>query len=161
MNDLQQYFAGREQFIELLEAVGIRTLEQFASADPFTVLPELHQAKRMLKLRTEIPPAPVFREWVNQALAMPIAPEPAALHASTDGSSRLPLPWWNWLRRCRQLRGHPDPAGKNGHAPVPTALRNISPPRQGARKNKATSPPSASMSGKSQKPTCAKRASST
>lgn len=46
MNDLQQYFAGREQFIELLEAVGIRTLEQFASADPFTVLPELHQAKR-------------------------------------------------------------------------------------------------------------------
>ena len=84
MNDLQQYFAGREQFIELLEAVGIRTLEQFASADPFTVLPELHQAKRMLKLRTEIPPAPVFREWVNQALAMPIAPEPAALHASTD-----------------------------------------------------------------------------
>ena len=115
MNDLQQYFAGREQFIELLEAVGIRTLEQFASADPFTVLPELHQAKRMLKLRTEIPPAPVFREWVNQALAMPTAPEPAALHASTDGS--LPLA--------------------------------------------TTSPPSASMSGKSQKPTCAKRASST
>ena len=57
MNDLQQYFAGREQFIELLEAVGIRTLEQFASADPFTVLPELHQAKRMLKLQTEIPSA--------------------------------------------------------------------------------------------------------
>lgn len=92
MNDLQQYFAGREQFIELLEAVGIRTLEQFASADPFTVLPELHQAKRMLKLRTEIPPAPVFREWVNQALAMPTAPEPAALHASADGSLPLATP---------------------------------------------------------------------
>lgn len=92
MNDLQQYFAGREQFIELLEAVGIRTLEQFASADPFTVLPELHQAKRMLKLRTEIPPAPVFREWVNQALAMPTAPESAALHASADGSLPLATP---------------------------------------------------------------------
>ena len=34
MNNIQKYFAGREQFIELLEAVGIRTLEQFASADP-------------------------------------------------------------------------------------------------------------------------------
>lgn len=65
MNNIQKYFAGREQFIELLEAVGIRTLEQFASADPSTVLPELHQAKRMLKLQTEIPSAPVFREWVN------------------------------------------------------------------------------------------------
>lgn len=89
MNDLQQYFAGREQFIELLEAVGIRTLEQFASADPFTVLPELHQAKRMLKLRTDIPPAPVFKEWVEQALSSPTAPEPAALPAHADGS--LPL----------------------------------------------------------------------
>ena len=57
MNNIQKYFAGREQFIELLEAVGIRTLEQFASADPSTVLPELHQAKRMLKLQTEIPSA--------------------------------------------------------------------------------------------------------
>ena len=26
MNNIQKYFAGREQFIELLEAVGIRTL---------------------------------------------------------------------------------------------------------------------------------------
>lgn len=92
MNDLQQYFAGREQFIELLEAVGIRTLEQFASVDPFTVLPELHQAKRMLKLRTEIPPAPVFREWVNQALASPTAPEPAALAVHPDGSLPLAVP---------------------------------------------------------------------
>ena len=57
MNNIQKYFDGREQFIELLEAVGIRTLEQFASADPSTVLPELHQAKRMLKLQTEIPSA--------------------------------------------------------------------------------------------------------
>ncbi|MBS5508134.1 MAG: DUF4332 domain-containing protein [Akkermansia sp.] len=89
MNDLQQYFAGHEQFIELLEAVGIRTLEQFASSDPFTVLPELHQAKRMLKLRTDIPPAPVFKEWVEQALSSPTAPEPAALPAHADGS--LPL----------------------------------------------------------------------
>lgn len=37
MNDLQQYFARHEQFIELLEAVGIGTLEQFASVDPLTV----------------------------------------------------------------------------------------------------------------------------
>ncbi len=79
MNNIQKYFAGREQFIELLEAVGIRTLEQFASADPSTVLPELHQAKRMLKLQTEIPSAPVFREWVNQALSSPTAPEPELL----------------------------------------------------------------------------------
>lgn len=79
MNDLQQYFAGREQFIELLEAVGICTLEQFASVDPFTVLPELHQAKRMLKLNTAIPPAPVFKEWVEQALSSSTAPEPSDL----------------------------------------------------------------------------------
>jgi len=79
MNNIQKYFAGREQFIELLEAVGIRTLEQFASADPSTVLPELHQAKRMLKLQTEIPSAPVFREWVNQVLSSPTAPEPELL----------------------------------------------------------------------------------
>ena len=79
MNNIQKYFAGREHVIELLQAVGIRTLEQFASADPSTVLPELHQAKRMLKLQTEIPSAPVFREWVNQALSSPIAPEPELL----------------------------------------------------------------------------------
>lgn len=79
MNDLQQYFAGHEQFIELLEAVGIGTLEQFASVDPLTVLPELHQAKRMLKLNTAIPPAPLFRAWVEQALSSPTAPEPADL----------------------------------------------------------------------------------
>lgn len=87
MNDLQQYFAGHEQFIELLEAVGIGTLEQFASADPLTVLPELHQAKRMLKLKTAIPPAPLFREWVNQALSSPTAPEPADLPGAQE-----PLP---------------------------------------------------------------------
>lgn len=77
MNTLQQYFAGREQFIELLEAVGICTLEQFSSIDPFTVLPELHQAKRMLNLQTDIPSAPVFQEWVNQALTKPTAPDPS------------------------------------------------------------------------------------
>ena len=46
MNDLQQYFAGREQFIELLEAVGIRTLEQFASADPFLSLIHISEPTR-------------------------------------------------------------------------------------------------------------------
>lgn len=88
MNSLQQYFAGREQFLELLEAVGIRTLEQLASADPSTVLPELHQAKRMLQLKTEIPPAPVFKGWVAQALVSPTAPDPAAFAVHADG----PLP---------------------------------------------------------------------
>lgn len=92
MNDLQQYFAGREQFIELLEAVGIRTLEQFASVDPFTVLPELHQAKRMLKLQTEIPPAPVFKEWVEQAFESPTAPDPTAFPPYTGGSIPLATP---------------------------------------------------------------------
>ncbi|WP_290565334.1 hypothetical protein [Akkermansia sp.] len=87
MNDLQQYFAGHEQFIELLEAVGIGTLEQFASVDPLTVLPELHQAKRMLKLNTAIPPAPLFRAWVEQALSSPTAPEPADLPGA-----QAPLP---------------------------------------------------------------------
>ena len=71
MNNIQKYFAGREQFIELLEAVGIRTLEQFASADPSTVLPELHQAKRMLKLQTEIPSAAT--EDMRQNLSVPIS----------------------------------------------------------------------------------------
>lgn len=92
MNSLQQYFASREQFIELLEAVGIHTLEQFASVDPFTVLPELHQAKRMLKLQTEIPPAPLFREWVGQALASPTAPEPTDLSFQADAQLPLALP---------------------------------------------------------------------
>lgn len=45
MNDLQQYFEDRKQFVELLEAVGISTLKEFSAIDPFTVLPELHQAK--------------------------------------------------------------------------------------------------------------------
>lgn len=92
MNNLQQYFAGREQFIELLEAVGIHTLEQFASVDPFTVLPELHQAKRMLKLQTEIPPAPIFREWVEQALKSPTAPETAAFPPHTGNNLPLASP---------------------------------------------------------------------
>lgn len=43
MNDLQQYFEDRKQFVELLEAVGISTLKEFSAIDPFTVLPELHQ----------------------------------------------------------------------------------------------------------------------
>lgn len=92
MNTLQQYFAGREQFIELLEAVGICTLEQFASVSPLSVLPELHQAKRMLKLQTEIPPAPVFREWVAQALTSPRAPELPALSYQSDDSLPLAVP---------------------------------------------------------------------
>lgn len=92
MNNIQKYFAGREQFIELLEAVGIRTLEQFASADPSTVLPELHQAKRMLKLQTEIPSAPVFREWVNQALSSPTAPEPERLPSYEEDALPLATP---------------------------------------------------------------------
>lgn len=37
MNDLQQYFEDRKQFAELLEAVGISTLKEFAAIDPFTV----------------------------------------------------------------------------------------------------------------------------
>ncbi len=92
MNNLQQYFAGREQFIELLEAVGIYTLEQFASLSPLTVLPELHQAKRMLKLQTEIPSAPVFQEWVAQALTSPTAPELSDLSSQSDDSLPLAVP---------------------------------------------------------------------
>lgn len=34
MNDLQQYFEDRKQFAELLEAVGISTLKEFAAIDP-------------------------------------------------------------------------------------------------------------------------------
>lgn len=34
MNNIQKYFAGREQFIELLEAVGIRTLEPIRFRGP-------------------------------------------------------------------------------------------------------------------------------
>lgn len=92
MNDLQQYFAGREQFIELLEAVGIRTLEQFASIDPFTVLPELHQAKRILKLQTPIPAAPVFKEWVEQALTSPTASSPQNITVHAGGNLPLAAP---------------------------------------------------------------------
>lgn len=76
MNDLRRYFANRAQFIELLKAVDIRTLEQFAVIDPFTVLSELHQARRRLKLRTEIPTAPVFKKWVEQALTSTTAESP-------------------------------------------------------------------------------------
>lgn len=79
MNDLQQYFEGRKQFAELLEAVGISTLNEFAAIDPFTVLPELHQAKRILKLEAEIPAVPVFREWVAQALTTPRAASPNSI----------------------------------------------------------------------------------
>ena len=44
----------------------------------------------MLKLQTEIPSAPVFREWVNQALSSPTAPEPELLLRSDEGDG-LPL----------------------------------------------------------------------
>ncbi len=76
MSDLNQYFAGREQFVELLEAVGVLSLEQFAAINPSTVLPELHQAKKMLLIETDIPSAHVFREWVKLALTAPVAPNP-------------------------------------------------------------------------------------
>ncbi len=89
MSDLHQYFAGREQFVELLEAVGVLTLEQFAAINPSTVLPELHQAKKMLLIETEIPNATVFREWVKQALTAPVAPNPADIHV--PDLSSLPL----------------------------------------------------------------------
>lgn len=84
MNDLQQYFEDRKQFVELLEAVGISTLKEFSAIDPFTVLPELHQAKRILKLETEIPAAPVFREWVAQALTAPRAASPDSITRAAD-----------------------------------------------------------------------------
>lgn len=89
MNDLQQYFEDRKQFVELLEAVGISTLKEFSAVDPFTVLPELHQAKRILKLETEIPTAPVFREWVAQALTASRAASPDSI--TQAAGSILPL----------------------------------------------------------------------
>lgn len=92
MNNLQQYFEGREQFIELLETVGIRTLEQFASIDPLSVLPELHQAKRMLNLPTEIPVAPVFREWVARALTSPKATAPENIATAPENFLPLAVP---------------------------------------------------------------------
>ena len=148
MNNIQKYFAGREQFIELLEAVGIRTLEQFASADPSTVLPELHQAKRMLKLQTEIPSAPVFREWVNQALSSPTAPEPELLPSYEEDALTLRL------LILQKTEG-------NVGVPIRTALQNISPPRPSGRKNTATSPQNMFTPSRSRKPTFAKKASST
>lgn len=92
MNKLQQYFADRSQFIELLEAVGIRTLEQFAAINPSTVLPELHQAKRMLKLQTEIPAAPIFKKWVEEALIRPTAVSPEAIAIPSAGSLPMAAP---------------------------------------------------------------------
>ena len=146
MNNIQKYFAGREQFIELLEAVGIRTLEQFASADPSTVLPELHQAKRMLKLQTEIPSAPVFREWVNQALSSPTAPEPELLPIHEGDGLPLATPVDPSITDSSENRRD---------------LQNISPPRPGCRKNTATSPQNMFTPTRSRKPTFAKKASST
>ncbi len=80
MNDLQQYFEDRKQFVELLEAVGISTLKEFSAIDPFTVLPELHQAKRILKLETEIPAAPM----VAQALTAPRAASADSITRAAD-----------------------------------------------------------------------------
>ena len=157
MNNIQKYFAGREQFIELLEAVGIRTLEQFASADPSTVLPELHQAKRMLKLQTEIPSAPVFREWVNQALSSPTAPEPERLPSYEEDALPLATPPFPSVFRLLILQKTEGNVG----VPIRTALQNISPPRPGCRKNTATSPQNMFTPTRSRKPTFAKKASST
>ena len=82
MNDLQQYFEDRKQFVELLEAVGISTLKEFSAIDPPFCLN--HQAKRILKLETEIPAAPVFREWVAQALTAPRAASPDSITRAAD-----------------------------------------------------------------------------
>ena len=153
MNNIQKYFAGREQFIELLEAVGIRTLEQFASADPSTVLPELHQAKRMLKLQTEIPSAPVFREWVNQALSSPIAPEPELLPIHEgDG---LPLatpvdPPITDSSENRRERGRSHTDGPPKHLSAKARMQE-----------EHTSPQNMFTPTRSRKPTFAKKASST
>lgn len=92
MNTLQSYFADREQFIELLEAVGIRTLEQFAAINPPVILQELHQAKRMLNLKADIPVAPVFKEWVAQALHSSTAPDPESISTPTSGDLPLAVP---------------------------------------------------------------------
>ncbi len=68
MNNLKQYFSEYPQFTELLEAVGITSLQDFANIDSSKVLPELYQAKRLLNIETEIPVAYVFKFWVKRAL---------------------------------------------------------------------------------------------
>lgn len=92
MNNLQQYFEDRKQFVELLEAVGISTLQEFAEVNPSTVLPELHQAKRMLKLEAEIPVALVFTEWVAQALTAPKAANPENIVPFSSAMLPLAMP---------------------------------------------------------------------
>ncbi len=89
MTELQQYFARHPRFDELLEAVGILTLEQFASVNPSTVLPELHQAKQMLQIDVQIPPAHVFKEWIAQARTAKIAPSADSL--ATNSATALPI----------------------------------------------------------------------
>lgn len=68
MNNLKQYFSEFPQFPELLEAVGITSLQDFAKIDSSKVLPELYQAKRLLNIETEIPVAHVFKFWIERAL---------------------------------------------------------------------------------------------
>lgn len=92
MSTLQQYFSEQLHFLELLEAVGITTLEDFAVINPSVVLPELHQAKRMLQLDTEIPIAPVFREWVIQALTASKAPNPDTIPLPEPNQLPVALP---------------------------------------------------------------------
>lgn len=89
MNTLQQYFADQHHFTDLLETVGIMTLEELAASSPSIVLPELHQAKRMLNLQTDIPEACLFQLWVAQALTAPKAC--AALPAGMVNANALPL----------------------------------------------------------------------
>ncbi len=89
MTELKQYFAKQPQFDELLEAVGILSLEQFASVNPSTVLPELHQAKQMLQMDVQIPSAPVFKDWVEQARVAKLAPSADCIR--TSPATALPI----------------------------------------------------------------------
>ena len=149
MNDLQQYFEDRKQFVELLEAVGISTLKEFSAIDPFTVLPELHQAKRILKLETEIPAAPVFREWVAQALTAPRAASPDSITRAADFILPLATPV-NTTEKTEETPKVLLPERKSAPAGKPAA------PNHSPGKNTATVPPNRLPCRNSPKPICGK-----
>lgn len=73
MEKLNLYLTKYPELVELLDVIGIKTLEDFAHANPRVILPDLHKAKRYFKSAATIPNAAQLQYWIEEASTQPIA----------------------------------------------------------------------------------------
>lgn len=143
MNNIQKYFLAASNSLNCLKRWAYVLLNNSLPRTS-TVLPELHQAKRMLKLQTEISSAPVFREWVNQLFPLLLRRNRSffpSMRRRPPLATPVDPPITDFRKQKGTWRSHTRPP-------------NISPPRPGCRKNTATSPQNMFTPTRSRKPTC-------